>query len=205
MTLALVDEALASGARLKPICEVLGISTRSIDRWRALGAHGGEDRRRGPRTTPENALTKAEQDAILHLVNSVEYRDLSPKQIVPRLADQGLYMGSESTLYRVLAKAGQNNHRQPSKPATRNKPKQTVADGPGQVLCWDITYLPAEVRGKFYYPYVFSSTSGAAKSWAGACTRSSAASSPRTSSRPPANDSARAPSARACTPTTADP
>ena len=155
MTLALVDEALASGARLKPICKVLGISTRSIDRWRALGEDGGEDRRHGPHATPKNALSKVEQDAILDVVNSPEFRDLSPKQIVPRLADLGLYVGSESTLYRVLAKAGQNTHRQPTKPATRNKPKQTIADGPGQVLCWDITYLPGEVRGKFYYLYVF--------------------------------------------------
>jgi transposase InsO family protein len=155
MTLPLVDEALASGARLSKVCHVLGISQRTVQRWLQQGPDGGDDRRRGPHTPPPNKIPERDREHILEVVNSEPYRDLSPKQIVPRLADQGVYLASESTLYRVLEEAGQNTHRQPTKPRTNTKPQERVATGPCQLLCWDITYLPSTVRGQFYYLYVF--------------------------------------------------
>jgi putative transposase len=155
MTLALIDEAVASGARLRKACEVLGLPARTVQRWREQGPEGGQDRRRGPRTPPANKLSEAERQRVLEVVHSAPYRDLSPKQIVPRLADEGLYLASESTMYRVLEEAGQNRHRQPSKPRMHHKPQEHVATGPGQVLCWDITYLPTAVRGHFFFLYVF--------------------------------------------------
>jgi putative transposase len=155
MTLALIDDAVTSGARLSKACAVLELPERTVQRWRVQGPDGGQDRRRGPHTPPVNKLSEAEREHVLEVVNSEPYRDLSPKQIVPRLADQGLYIASESTMYRILEEAGQNRHRQPSKPHEHAKPEEHVATGPGQVLCWDITYLPASVRGQFFYLYVF--------------------------------------------------
>lgn len=64
-------------------------------------------------------------------------------------------MASESTFYRILKVAGLNAHRQRSKPASRKKPKELVAFAPNQVYSWDITYLKSEVRGMFFYLYVF--------------------------------------------------
>jgi putative transposase len=153
--LSLVDEAVASGARIKAACERLNVTPRTLERWRKLGPEGGEDRRRGPRTTPKNALAAEERAHLLEVANSEPYRDLSPKQIVPRLADEGIYIASESTFYRVLEAEGQNTHRQPTKPRTNHKPVERVADGPGQLLCWDITYLPTTVRGIYFYLYLF--------------------------------------------------
>ncbi len=100
LILGLVDEAVHAGARQHKACEVLGIDPRTVQRW--IRQEIGEDRRAGPRRPPRNKLSPAERRSILDLVNAPEYRDLSPKQIVPLLADRGRYVGSESTLYRVL-------------------------------------------------------------------------------------------------------
>ena len=88
--------------------------------------------------------------------NSQEYKNLPPSQIVPRLADQGLYVASESTLYRLLRQAGQLAHRRLDRvPQKRSKPRALVATQPDQIYCWDITYLPTQVRGLFFYLYLF--------------------------------------------------
>lgn len=152
MILGLLEEAHRGGARLEKACEVLDISPRAIERWKA--AHGGEDGRRGPKSEPANKLTEMERKRLLKVVNSPEYRDLSPKQIVPKLADKGQYLASESTVYRVLREEGQMAHRERSRPAIHSRPKEHVADGPNQVWSWDITYLPSAVRGMFFYLYM---------------------------------------------------
>ncbi|WP_147480508.1 helix-turn-helix domain-containing protein, partial [Pseudomonas amygdali] len=63
------------------------------------------------RPTPPNALNEAERQTIVTLCNSAEYAHLPPSQIVPRLADQGRYLASEATFYRVLRATGQQQHR----------------------------------------------------------------------------------------------
>ena len=92
----------------------------------------------------------------MRVLNSDEYKDLPPSQIVPRLADKGLYVASESTLYRLLHQAGQMAHRRVERaPQKRSKPRALVATRPDHIYCWDITYLPTQVRGMFFYLYLF--------------------------------------------------
>jgi transposase InsO family protein len=92
---------------------------------------------------------------VIEIANSPEFRDLSPKQIVPRLADQGSYVASESSFYRILREAQQLEHRERSGVATkRARPSEHVASGPNQVMSWDITYLRAPVKGEFFYLYL---------------------------------------------------
>jgi hypothetical protein len=98
--LTLLDEAQVTGARLKPACAVMGLDPRTIQRWRASG--GGDD---GRQTTPANKPRDAERRKVLAVAHSAEFRNLSPKQIVPKLADRGEYVASESTFYRVLREA----------------------------------------------------------------------------------------------------
>src|SRR4051812_20719521 len=124
MTLALIDEAVTSGARLNLACDLLGLPARTVQRWRKQGETGGQDRRRGPNTPPVNKLSEAEEKLVLETITSAPFADLSPKQIVPLLADEGIYLASESTCYRILEKADLNHHRQPSKPRAQTKPKQ---------------------------------------------------------------------------------
>lgn len=152
MILELIDEATSSGARLEPAAELLGLAARTIQRWRAQV--DGEDRRCGPRTEPPSKLTEAERQAVLKTVNSPEFRDLPPSQIVPQLADQGVYLASESTVYRILRENDQVNHRQRSRPATSRRPREHVALGPCQVWSWDITYLKTTIAGQFFYLYL---------------------------------------------------
>lgn len=151
MTLAALDEAVAAGARQSKACEVLGLDPRTVQRWRAQGT--GDDRRAGPHTAPANKLSAAERARLLEIANTPEMRDLSPKQIVPVLADRGEYVASESSFYRVLREEKQLAHRAPSRPPAA-KPKAHIATGPNQVWSWDITYLRTAVRGQFYYLYL---------------------------------------------------
>ena len=152
MILSLVDEAVGSGARLRSACHELGLSVKTIQRWRRPG--GREDGRHGPQTVPANKLSVEERQEILKTVNSPEWRDLSPNQIVPRLADQEIYLASESTMYRLLREEKQLAHRERSKPAKSKRPNEHEATGPHQVWSWDITYLRGPVRGSFYYLYM---------------------------------------------------
>ncbi|RAL19958.1 IS3 family transposase, partial [Lujinxingia litoralis] len=101
--LSWAEEAQRDGARLSSICKVLGLNKRTLERWRARG--GGSDRRQGPRTSPANKLSAVERAQVLKAANSPEFRDKSPHQIVPLLADRGVYLASESTFYRVLREA----------------------------------------------------------------------------------------------------
>ena len=103
---------------------------------------------------PDSQLSASERQRVLDVANQPEMRNLSPKQIVPALADQGKYVCSESTMYRVLHAAGQLNHRSASARPTAIRPRQQVATGPNQIWSWDITYLRSPVRGAFFYLYM---------------------------------------------------
>jgi putative transposase len=152
MILSAVEEGLAQGARLESVCERLGVSARTVQRWGQPVA--AEDRRCGPRTSPANKLTDTERRRILAVADSAEFRELSPKQIVPRLADQGTYVASESSFYRVLRAEEQMAHRGRAKAPTKRPAPELVACKPQQVWTWDITYLRSAVRGTFFYLYL---------------------------------------------------
>ena len=153
MILGLVDEAVAAGAPQSKACAQLGIEARTLQRWRNQDI--GDDGRAGPKSPPSNKLTAKERARVLEVANSPENRDLSPKQIVPKLADQGEYVGSESTIYRILREEEQMGHREPSRaPSKPHRPDEYVATGPNQVWSWDITYLRTPVRGLFLYLFV---------------------------------------------------
>lgn len=152
MIMDLIDKAVQSGARLKKAAAMLGLSARTIIRWRQN--RGGQDQRKGPWTTPANKISEQERQQIIKISNSAPFRDLSPNQIVPKLADQGVYLASESTFYRVFKEQKMLTHRQASKPAVSHRPKEHLATGPCQVWSWDITYLKTSVQGMFYYLYM---------------------------------------------------
>lgn len=131
---------------------MLGLDERTLQRWRKKGV--GDDLREGPKTAPRNKLTPQECQQILETANLPDHRDLSPKQIVPRLADQGRYIASESSFYRVLRADGQVHHRERSRPAVHSRPRELAATGPNQVWSWDITYLLSSVKGVYFYLYL---------------------------------------------------
>ena len=92
--------------------------------------------------SPANRLSDDERDQIVATCNAAEFASLPPSQIVPRLADRGIYIASESSFYRVLRQRGQNHRRGRARAAARLKPPATFeAKGPRQVWSWDITWL----------------------------------------------------------------
>lgn len=145
----LVEEAVAAGARLAKACEAIGLPARTLQRW----IHRPIDGRRGPRRSPANKLSKRERDKIVEVATSPEFRDMSPKQIVPALADRGTYVASESSFYRVLHDE-QLQHQRTRARAPAKRPREHVADGPWQVASWDITYLRSQIRGQFFFLYL---------------------------------------------------
>ena len=151
MTVANIDEAVAGGASQAAACALVGLDERTVQRWRARP--DGVDLRRGPKTRPGNTLSAAEEAEVLALVTSKEFVGLSPHQLVAKLADMGIYLASEATIYRLLRRNRLLQHRDRTRPATRRRPREHVATGPNQVWAWDITYLPAGVRGLFWYLY----------------------------------------------------
>ena len=153
MAIVLIDEATAAGARQHKACEVLGITGRTLRRWRC--ADSLHDQRKGaPRTCP-HALSDEEKKTIVATCNLPQYQSLPPSQIVPRLADEGIWIASESSYYRVLAEHDQCHRRGRAKPPRHAaKPKALAAAIANQVWSWDITYLPTAIRGQFYRLYM---------------------------------------------------
>ena len=151
-----IQEAHAAGARLKVACATVGISVRTLQRWQTeAGPIRRDGRPEAVRPTPAHALTEAERAKILAVANEPRFADMPPARIVPMLADEGVYLASESTFSRVLKAEGQTTHRGRAKPPRVTRPPTThVATGPGQVWCWDMTYLPAQVAGQWFFLYL---------------------------------------------------
>src|SRR5579863_2980239 len=145
------DAAVKSGARLKVACAAIGTSIRTIQRWRK---DLRDDGRKYNRITNGNAMTTEERKTVLDVACSPPFRDLSPNQIVPILAENDLYVGSESTFYRFLKQAGLLTHRSKAKAPQRHRPYEITATAPNQVWTWDITLCLTLSRGVYLYLYL---------------------------------------------------
>lgn len=145
---------MQSGARQRQACEVLELSTRTYQRW-VKAAVVSDRRLSAKRAAPANKLSEAERQRILDVCNTLAYSHLPAYQIVPRLADQGVYLGSESSFYRILKAANQLKHRGNIHiSAKANKAHHFIATQPNRVWSWDITYCPSRRIGKHYYLYM---------------------------------------------------
>ena len=129
---------------------------RTLQRWKCCeGLERGDRRPQAVHPVPAHALSEAEREQILQIANEPRFAELPPARIVPILADEGLYVASESSFSRVLRAHGQTRHRGRAKAPQRVRPPSThVATAPRQVFCWDMTYLPASVAGRWYFLYL---------------------------------------------------
>jgi len=148
-----ISEARAGGSRQAPACSLAGIDPRTFQRWRKQA--GGDRRPDAVRPAPSHALTKDERARIVAVANEARFADTPPARIVPILADENVYIASESSFHRVLRAHGQMNRRGRARPPRRSRPPTThVATRPGDVWCWDVTFLPANVQGRWFYLYL---------------------------------------------------
>lgn len=140
IAIKLIEEATRAGAREKRACQEMGIAQRALQRWRSSATPLQDKRPLAKRPIPKNKLSEEEVQEILAIVNSREFQSQPPSQIVPALADLGIYIASESSFYRVLREQNLQHHRGRSKKPV-SKPLTThCATKPNQVWMWDITW-----------------------------------------------------------------
>jgi putative transposase len=150
-----IEQACSAGARLEPACRVAGVDPRTLQRWKAVGLLSGDGRTQAIRARPAHALSATEREKIVQIANDPRFAELPPARIVPMLADEGIYLASESSFSRVLRAQGQNRHRGRAKaPQKRRSPSTHVATAPRQVWSWDVTFMASQVIGKWFYAYV---------------------------------------------------
>lgn len=137
-------------------CKEIEISLRTYRRWAQTGEDVQEDQRsKAVRPEPKNKLSDDEVKAVLAVCNEPEYASLPPSQIVPKLADKGVYMASESSFYRVLHAHSQLHRRGRSRAVEkRSAPTSYTATAANQLWSWDITYCASTVRGQYYCLYL---------------------------------------------------
>ncbi len=160
-----IEAAHKAGARLALACEVAGIDERTLQRWKAcaeLAAAGalqaalqGDGRPQAVRPVPAHALSEVERARLLFVANEPRFAAVPPARIVPMLADEGVYLASESSFARVLREHNQSGHRGRAKAPHAGRPPTThIATAPRQVWCWDMTYLPAATVGLWFHLYL---------------------------------------------------
>lgn len=147
----LVSKAVIEGCRLKVACNDLEIDFKTYCRWK----DNTLDRRNGPISAPANKLSAEVRNEIVSIANSSEFKDDSPWVIVAKLADKETYIASESSFYKVLKEKNLLTHRGKSKARTHNRPSPLIATAPNQIWSWDITYCMSDVRGIYWYLYLF--------------------------------------------------
>ena len=151
----LIQEACRQGARLQPACTELGIDVSTYQRWTRGEAIKPDGRPLAVRPRPANKLSAAARAEVLALCHESPYASLPPGQIVPRLADEGQYIASESSFYRILREAEEQHHRGRARtPRPAAEPPRRCARAPCQVWTWDISWLPGPVKGLFFDLYL---------------------------------------------------
>ena len=155
-TAIIINEAIEAGCGVAKACIEAGIDRRTFRRWTAAGVADviSDARPEASRPEPANRLTGEERERVLESCHELRFADTPPSQIVPILADEGVYLGSESTYYRVLHEANEQHERGRARRRSTKVVSTHCSTGPNQLWCWDVTFLASPVRGIFYYLYI---------------------------------------------------
>ena len=129
--MGLLVEAVNAGARLFRACEEVGIASSTYRRWQDEGGVLQDRRPNAERPTPGNKLTLEEREQLLSVFHEPAFKSLPPSQVVPALADSGIYLASESTCYRVLHEAGGGERAKDSSAQSLRNMRLRVRTRPG--------------------------------------------------------------------------
>lgn len=130
---------------VRELCEALGESRASFYRSRKP-KQSAADR------VSHRKLTKFEEERVLETLNSERFRDMAPGKIYATLLDEGIYLCSERSMYRILSRNKQNLQRRQSSPRLYTKP-ELLATAPNQLWSWDITKLKGPAKWTYFYLY----------------------------------------------------
>lgn len=144
-----VTESLAKEVNISHACCALTVPRSSFYRWRRRN-----DQRKRQRPAPPLALSLEEQDAVLAILHDDRFVDQAPQEIYNTLLDEGNYLCSVRTMYRILEKHNEVKERRNQRSHPNYQKPELIADGPNQVWSWDITKLKGPVKWTYYYLYV---------------------------------------------------
>jgi len=133
---------------LRECCRALGLARATVYRTRAP-VQKRAARRKSPR-----ALSSAETQTVLQTLHSERFVDQAPAQVVATLLDEGSYLCSERTMYRVLDANGEIRERRDQLRHPSYQKPELLATGPNQLWSWDITKLPGPAKWSYWYLYV---------------------------------------------------
>jgi transposase InsO family protein len=150
--LELIDESVSKGCRKIKVCEYLKLSIRTVQNWEKNGLI---DKRKGALKEVHNKLTPKEKAQIVEKACNFRFKDLTPYEIVPILAEEGIYIASISTFYRVMRKENLIFQKKRKKSLRKKEHIELKATGPNQLWSWDISWLKTTIRGKYFYLYLF--------------------------------------------------
>jgi putative transposase len=142
-----VTEELAPKVGVAPICEAIGVSRASLYRRR-------RPRQPLPRPTPARSLSEPERQQVLQVLHSERFVDAAPAQVHAALLEEGSYLCSPRTMYRILASSAEVRERRDQLQHPRYARPELVATAPNQVWSWDITKLKGPVKLCYFYLYV---------------------------------------------------
>jgi putative transposase len=131
-------------------CRALGASRASVYRRR----QPPRVREHRPRPTPSRALSGPERSAVSEHLNSERFMDSSPAEVWATLLDEGTYLCSERTMYRILAAGDQVRERRDQRTHPPYARPELLAQAPNEVWSWDITKLLGPAKWTYYYLYV---------------------------------------------------
>jgi len=148
-------DALAPEVGLARACAAMRLPRGSVYRADARRRHlRAPAPAASPRPTPPLALDKAERGALLEALNSVRFANCAPATVYATLLDEGIYLGSVRTMYRLLADAGQSSERRAQRVHPAYAKPELLATDPNQVWSWDITKLKGPCKWTCFHLYV---------------------------------------------------
>ena len=133
----------------RPACRAVGAAPATIYRRRRPDVA----RPPRPRPAPARALSEAEREAVLAELHSERFVDCSPAQVWATLLDEGRYLASERTMYRLLAANGELRERRDQLAHPAYQRPELLAERPNEVWSWDISKLKGPAKWSYYYLY----------------------------------------------------
>jgi putative transposase len=141
---------LAPTVGIASACEVLGLARASFYRQPVFGPALPVP----PRPSPARALSQEERETVLTTLNSERFQDCSPAAIQATLLDQGQYLCSTRTMYRLLEQDGATRERRDQLTHPAYQKPELLATSPNQLWSWDITKLRGPAKWTYFYLYV---------------------------------------------------
>jgi putative transposase len=147
--LLMAAQEFASQVGVLPACQALGVSRATF--YRRQRPDPGHQQ---PRPTPARALCETEREQVLEVLTSSRFVDRSPGEVVATLCDDGQYLCSERTMYRILAASQSVRERRSQREHPSYTKPELVATAPNQTWSWDITKLLGPTKWTYFYLYV---------------------------------------------------